>query len=176
MNSEANILVRPATPGDVGDVWRLIRGLAVYEKLEHLYTSTEEKLREALFGPRPLGEAVLATVEGEAAGAAVFYPTFSTFATRPGLYLEDIFVDPRFRGLGVGKRLMAHLAAVAVERGCYRIEWVALDWNEPAIGFYRKLGAKALDEWTSFRLSGEALEHMAREGGADGWESRRSDG
>ena len=161
------VLVRAATRDDVGDVWRLIHGLAVYEKLEHLFTSTEAALREALFGPRPLGEAALATVDGEAAGAAVFYPTFSTFTGRPGLYLEDIFVDPKFRGLGVGKRLMTHVAAVAVERGCYRIEWVALDWNELAIGFYRALGAKSLDDWTSFRLGGEALERLAAEHEAD---------
>ncbi len=160
MNSE--IVISAATSKDVGIVLHFIRRLAQYEKLEHLVTATEESLREALFGERPGAEALIAYADGEPVGFAVFFHNFSTFLGKRGMWLEDIFVEPAARGRGVGKALLLALARIAHERGCGRFEWAALDWNTPAWEFYRALGAAPLEEWTMFRLTGPALERLAR--------------
>lgn len=146
---------------DVGLVLSFIRKLAEYEKLAHVVTATEEGLREALFGARPAAEVVLAYEEEEPAGFALFFPNFSTFRGRAGLYLEDLFVEPEHRGKGIGKALLVYLAKLAVERGYGRVQWVVLDWNAPAIEFYRKLGAEAMEDWTVMLVAGEALERLA---------------
>lgn len=155
------LTIRPATVEDVALVARLIRELAEYERLADAAVATEADLREQLFGERPAAEVLVAEADGEAAGFALFFHTFSTFLGKRGLYLEDLFVRPAFRGLGLGRHLMAALARIAVQRGCGRFEWSVLDWNEPAIGFYRALGASAMDEWTVQRLQGEALRALA---------------
>ena len=153
--------IRPATVEDVALVARLIRELAEYERLADAAVASEADLREQLFGERPAAEVLVAEADGEPAGFALFFHTFSTFLGKRGLYLEDLFVRPAFRGLGLGRHLMAALARIAVQRGCGRFEWSVLDWNEPAIGFYRALGASAMDEWTVQRLQGEALRALA---------------
>ena len=155
--------VRVATPGDVALVHGLMRGLAVYEKLEHALVSTEADLAEALFGAHPACEAIVAEIDGKPVGFALFFRTYSTFVGKPGLYLEDLFVVPEARGKGAGKALLARLAAITVERGYARLEWAVLDWNEPAIGFYKSLGAVPMDEWTVHRMSGAALQELARQ-------------
>jgi GNAT superfamily N-acetyltransferase len=139
----------------------LIHGLAEYEKLAHSVTATQARLRETLFGSKPAAEVLLAHWDHECAGFAVFFPTYSTFLAQPGLHLEDLYVEPRLRGKGIGLALLRHLARIAAERGCGRVEWEVLDWNRPAIGFYEKLGAVPLDEWTKYRLTGEALKGLA---------------
>jgi len=153
--------VRVATPGDVALVHGLMRGLAVYEKLEHALVSTEADLAEALFGAHPAAEAIVAEIDGTPVGFALFFRTYSTFVGKPGLYLEDLFVLPEARGKGAGKALLARLAAITVERGYARLEWAVLNWNEPAIGFYQSLGAVPMDEWTVYRLTGTALQALA---------------
>lgn len=153
--------IAPAGPADVPVIHRLIRGLADYERMTDQAVATEEDLRRWLFGDRPMAEVVLAREGGEVVGFALFFHNFSTFLGRPGLYLEDLFVRPEWRGRGVGRQLLAHLAAIAVERGCGRMEWAVLDWNAPAIGFYRRLGAQVLEEWKLCRLSGETLTRVA---------------
>ncbi len=155
------ILIRPAAMDDVGVILGFIRQLADYERLSHEVDATESDLAEALFGARPYAEVILAEADGVPAGFALFFHNFSTFRGRPGIYLEDLYVSPGYRGRGIGRALLAHLAALAVERGCRRLEWSVLDWNEPAIGFYRSLGAAPMDEWTVFRLTGEALHQLA---------------
>ncbi len=155
------LTIRPATVEDVALVAWLIRELAEYERLADAAVATEADLREQLFGERPAAEVLVAEADGEPAGFALFFHTFSTFLGKRGLYLEDLFVRPAFRGLGLGRHLMAALARIAVQRGCGRFEWSVLDWNEPAIGFYRALGASAMDEWTVQRLQGEALRALA---------------
>jgi GNAT superfamily N-acetyltransferase len=152
--------IRPATPADLPLIAELIRALAVYEKLADEVRFDEGALREHLFGPRPYAEVVIGEVDGTAQGFALFFHNYSTFEGRPGIYLEDLFVRPQARGAGLGKALLLHLAAVAVERDCARLEWSVLDWNEPAIGFYRKLGAKPLDAWTGMRLDGANLAQL----------------
>jgi GNAT superfamily N-acetyltransferase len=154
---DAQMQIAHATPGDVPVLLQLIRGLAEYEKLSHEVSATAEGLHAALFGPRPVAEAILARVAGAAAGFAVYFHNFSTFVGRPGIYLEDLFVLPEHRGKGIGKALLLHVAALANERGCGRFEWAVLDWNKPAIEFYRGLGARAMDDWTTYRLTGEPL-------------------
>ncbi len=139
----------------------MTRGLAEYERVLHRFSATEEELEAALFGERPLAEAALGYIHDEPAGMAVFFPTFSTFLARGGVYVEDIFVEERWRGHGLGKALLAYVAAWAVEHRCARLEWSVLDWNEKAIGFYRSLGAAPLNEWTVYRLSGDALGALA---------------
>jgi len=151
-----------ATERDVPLILRLIKALAEYERMSGDVVATEEGLRETLFGPRPAAEVVVGYAGEEPAGFALFFHNFSTFVGKPGLYLEDLFVVPKFRGRGYGKALLAHLARIAVERNCGRFEWTVLDWNEPAIGFYRKLGAVPMEDWTIFRVSGDALETLAR--------------
>jgi GNAT superfamily N-acetyltransferase len=154
-------MIRAATAADLPAIAGLIRALAEYEKLAHAVTLDEGRLREHLFGPRPYAEALLAEDAGAIVGFALFFHNYSTFRGRPGLYLEDLFVIPEYRGRGHGKALLAALARLAVERGCARLEWSVLDWNAPAIGFYRKLGAVPLDEWTVYRLTDEPLEALA---------------
>ncbi len=163
-HDHAGMSIRAATPDDVPLILRFIRELAEYERMAHLVVATEEVLRETLFGARPYAEVVIAEEDGEAAGFALFFYNFSTFLGRPGIYLEDLYVRPEVRGRGVGRALLAHLARLAVERGCERLQWWVLNWNEPAIRFYRSVGAEPMDEWTVFRVSGDALERLAGEG------------
>ncbi|WP_425501243.1 N-acetyltransferase family protein [Pseudoxanthomonas suwonensis] len=155
------ISLRPATPADIPLVLSLIRDLAEYERLSHEVVATVADLEAALFGPRPAAEVVIAECDGQAAGFALFFVSFSTFLGKPGLYLEDLYVRPDFRGRGIGRRLMTHLAALAVERGYGRFEWSVLDWNAPAIAFYRSLGARPMGEWTVQRVDGQALQALA---------------
>jgi GNAT superfamily N-acetyltransferase len=154
-------MIRPATPADVPTIARLIRELAAYERLTHEVVLSEEALELHLFGPRPFAEVLLVEDDGRAVGFALFFHNYSTFLGKPGLYLEDLFVEPAYRGRGYGKELFRALARLAVERGCGRMEWAVLDWNEPAIGFYQSLGAQAMDEWTVYRLTGESLTKLA---------------
>jgi GNAT superfamily N-acetyltransferase len=155
------VSVRAATAADVPLVLAFIRELAVYERLEHQVVATQADLTTALFGARPYAEVVFACLDGREVGFALFFHNFSTFRGKPGIYLEDLFVRPESRGRGIGKRLLAWLAALALERGCARLDWAVLDWNEPSIGFYKGLGAVALDDWMTMRLTGEALERLA---------------
>lgn len=154
-------MIRNATPDDLPLIARLIRDLAEYERLADKVVLDEARLREHLFGPRPYAEVLLAEDGGEVVGFALFFHNYSTFLGRPGLYLEDLFVKPEHRGRGHGKALLTALAALATERGCGRLEWAVLDWNEPSIGFYRSLGAEPMDEWTVYRLTGDALGRLA---------------
>jgi GNAT superfamily N-acetyltransferase len=155
--------IRAAEPADVPVIAHLIRELAIFEKLEDQVVLTDELLRTGLFGPRPYAEAVIAEEDSLPIGFALFFHTFSTFLARPGLYLEDLFVLADQRGRGVGRALLAHLAHIAVERGCGRLEWAVLNWNQEAIRFYERLGAKPNSEWTVYRLTGEALSALGRE-------------
>jgi len=161
-------MLRRATEADVPTILELIRGIAEYERLSHEVEATEALLRRHGFGSRPIFEAILAEVGGRAVGFALYFFTFSTFKGRPTLYLEDLFVRPEERGRGFGRALLVELARIAVERECGRMEWSVLDWNEPARGFYFKLGAVAMDEWTVFRMTPEAFGRLAREGTAEG--------
>jgi GNAT superfamily N-acetyltransferase len=154
------MLIRPATAEDVPLILQLIRELAEYEKLSHQVHATEELLRASLFGDRRFAEAVIAEANGAAVGYALYFPNYSTFEAKPGLYLEDLFVRPGARGQGIGRAMLEHLARIAVERGWARMEWCVLDWNEPSIGFYKKLGAQPLDDWTVFRVTGEPLKKL----------------
>ena len=154
--------IRPARPGDAGELLRLIRELARYEKLEHMVAGTPDRLEAALFGERPPGEALIAERGGRAVGFALFFTTFSTFLCKPGLYLEDLFVEPEHRGAGIGKALLARLATLARERDCGRLEWRVLDWNEPSIRFYESLGAKLLPEWVLVRMTDSEFAALGR--------------
>ncbi|MGH9362668.1 MAG: GNAT family N-acetyltransferase [Thermoanaerobaculia bacterium] len=158
------VRIVPATAADVPLVLRFIRELAEFEKIEGGFVADEEKLRRTLFGPSPTAEVLLAYAGGEPVGCAIFFHNYSTILAQPGLYLEDVYVRPEARGQGVGRRLLVHLARLAVERGCGRFEWSVLDWNTGAIRFYESLGAVAMDEWTTYRVSGEALARLAAEG------------
>lgn len=155
------VSIRPATPEDAPLILQLITELAEYERLAHTVMTTVDGLREQLFGPQPAAEVLIGEVDGAAAGFALFFHNFSTFTGKRGLYLEDIFVRPSFRGSGLGKQLMAALARIAVQRDCARFEWSVLDWNAPAIAFYRAIGAQGMDEWTVQRLQGDALHALA---------------
>lgn len=155
--------IRPAKPSDVPVIADLIQQLARFEKLEDEVVLTEELLTAGLFGARPYAEAVLAEEDAEPIGFALFFHTFSTFLARPGLYLEDLFVVPEHRGRGVGRALLAHLAHLALARRCGRLEWAVLNWNQEAIRFYERLGARPNSEWTVYRLTGEALTALGRE-------------
>lgn len=161
----AQISIRLATPADLPLIADLIRGLAEYEKLAHEVRFDEAVLGAKLFGPRPYAEVIIGEVDGAAQGFALFFHNFSTFEGRPGIYLEDLFVRPEARGSGLGKALLSRLAAIAVERDCARLEWSVLDWNEPAIGFYKKLGARLMDEWTVMRVDGAALVQLGAQAG-----------
>jgi len=159
----AAVRIRPAVEADVPLVVRFIRGLAEYERLLHECEATEERVRASLFGPRPDAEVVIAEVGGVPAGFALFFHNYSTFLARRGLYLEDLFVLPAYRGRGVGRALLAHLARLAVARECGRLEWWVLDWNENAIRFYKSLGAVPMDQWTVYRVTDDALRRLADE-------------
>jgi GNAT superfamily N-acetyltransferase len=156
-----NITIRPADRHEMPEVLAFIRELAVYERLEHEVVASVADLAAALFGPHRYAEVVFACRDGVPVGFALFFHNFSTFVGKPGIYLEDLFVRPAARGHGIGKRLLAWLAATALERGCARLDWAVLDWNEPALSFYRSLGAVVQDEWTTLRLTGAALERVA---------------
>ena len=158
----SELRIEKAVPNDVPLILEFVRKLAEYEKLSDSVEATEEGLHETLFGPNPSAHTLLAYDGDEPVGFAIYFFNYSTFMGRPGLYLEDLFVRPEARGKGFGRALLQHLAGIAIERQCRRMEWAVLDWNEPAIGFYKKLGADAMDDWTVFRLSGKALEDMAR--------------
>lgn len=149
--------IREATAADVAVILELIRGLADYEKLSDHVTATADKLRDTLFGERRGADVLLASVEAECVGFALFFPNYSTFLAKPGIFLEDLYVKPEWRGKGIGTALLRRVAATAVERGCGRFEWEVLDWNTPSIGFYRSLGAVPMDDWTKYRVTGEAL-------------------
>jgi GNAT superfamily N-acetyltransferase len=153
--------VRPATPEDLPTICAFIRELADYERLADAVRFDAAVLAGHLFGPHPMAQVLMAQADGVAQGFALFFHNFSTFEGRPGIYLEDLYVRPAARGLGLGKALLAHLAALAVERGCARLEWSVLDWNAPSIAFYESLGAQSMDEWTVMRLSGASLAQLA---------------
>lgn len=157
----SDIIIRAAQPDDIDTIRDFILALAEYEKLAHEVKADRDTLARYLFGPRPMAEVLIAEHDDAPVGFALFFHNFSTFEGRPGLYLEDLFVSPEARGLGVGKALLAHLASLAIERGCARLEWSVLDWNEPAIAFYRSIGAKPMDEWTVQRVDGAALLNLA---------------
>lgn len=157
----AELLLRPATPDDVPLLLALIRELAEYEQLSHEVVATSERLHAALFGPDRVAHAVVAQVGAESAGFALYFFSFSTFLTKPGLYLEDLYVRPAWRNRGIGRALLADLARIAVEKDCGRMEWAVLDWNEPALRVYRAVGARPMNEWTVQRLTGQALADLA---------------
>ena len=161
MSDSTGLTITIATERDVPLILGFIKALAEYERMADSVVATEDGLRATLFGPRPYAECVIARWNGEPAGFALFFHNYSTFLARPGVYLEDLFVKPELRGKGVGRALLQYLAKVAVDRGCGRLEWSVLDWNEPAIGFYKSLGAEPLEEWTIFRLKGEALARLS---------------
>ncbi|BBD99370.1 N-acetyltransferase [Sphingobium amiense] len=153
----SGVTIRDARPDDLDTIIAFIRALADYERLAHEAKADRDMLARHLFGPRPMAEVLIADHEGAAVGFALFFHNFSTFEGRPGIYLEDLFVRPEARGLGAGRALLARLATLAIERDCARLEWSVLDWNAPAIAFYRAIGGRAMDEWTVQRLDGEAL-------------------
>ena len=155
-------MLRAATVADVPEILSLIRALAEYEQLSDACVATESRLQASLFGPTPSAEVVMAELhDGAVAGFALFCGNYSTFLAQPGIWLEDLFVKPACRGAGIGKLLLAHLAQLAVQRGCGRVEWAVLNWNAPSIGFYKSLGASAKDEWTTYQLSGNAMRELA---------------
>jgi GNAT superfamily N-acetyltransferase len=155
------VSIRAAAPSDLDLIIRFIRDLAEYERLADDVRLNREILGNHLFGPAPKAEVLIGEVDTTPRGFALFFHNFSTFEGKPGIYLEDLFVEPDARGAGLGKALLSHLAKLAVERSCARLEWAVLDWNEPAIGFYRALGAKGMDEWTVNRVDGDALVRLA---------------
>lgn len=159
----SDVSIREAVPADIDLIHGFIRALADYEKLAHEVRADRAVLAEHLFGARPMAEVLIAEHDGDPVGFALFFHNFSTFEGRPGIYLEDLFVTPEARGIGAGKALLARLAQLAIERGCARLEWAVLDWNQPAIDFYRSLGAHGMDEWTVNRVDGEALAKLAEQ-------------
>ena len=159
-HAASNLRIVPATERDVAVILSFIRKLAEYEKLSHQVAATEELLRETLFGERRVAEILIAYVADEPAGFALYFHNFSTFLGRPGIYLEDLFVEPAHRAKGIGKALLIEIAKIAKERDCGRLEWAVLDWNRPAIDFYRGLGAIPLDDWTLFRVTGDGLDNL----------------
>ena len=167
MKSPTQFHIESATERDAPVILKLIKDLAEYERLSHEVVATEESLRKSLFGARRTVEVLLGYASNEPAGFAVFFHNYSTFLGRPGIYLEDLFVVPEWRRRGLGRKLLAYVARIAVERRCGRLEWSVLDWNEPAIGFYKKLGARAMDEWTVYRVTGEKLAQLASEAETD---------
>lgn len=158
--SRSGLLIEPASVPDVPLILSFIRGLAEYERAPQEVVATEEMLRETLFGEERFAECVIARQDDEPAGFALFFHNYSTWRARPGLYLEDLFVRPDMRGRGIGRALLLHLAQIARERGCARMDWAVLDWNEPAIKFYEKLGAVPMNEWTTYRLTADALDRL----------------
>ena len=162
MHSQSNFEIRPARVEDVSIILKLIRDLATYERAPKEVTATEEQLVDVLFGEKPVAEVLLAFERKSPVGFAVFFHNFSTWLGRPGLYLEDLFVKPEKRGKGYGRALLVDLAKIARDRGCGRMEWAVLNWNDPAIQFYRKLGAKPMEEWTVFRLTRDGIAELAK--------------
>jgi GNAT superfamily N-acetyltransferase len=158
---DGELSIEPASPADVPVILEFIRKLAEYERLSHEIKATEADLRRHLFGVRPAAEAIIARLGRQPVGYALFFTTFSTFVGRPGIWLEDVFVLPDDRRRGIGRALLRHVAAIAVQRNCGRLEWSVLDWNEPAIKFYREIGAEPMSEWTVQRLAGEVLKRFA---------------
>lgn len=156
--------IRPAMPEDAPLILAFIRELAEYENLSREVVATEDRLRETLFGERAVAEVIVAESGGDPAGFSLFFPNYSTFLARPGIYVEDIFVRTAFRNRGIGRRMLAHVCRLAAERDCGRVEWSVLDWNAPAIAFYENLGAIQMSDWRTFRLTGPALGRMATEG------------
>ena len=159
-----NFQIKSATIEDVPLIFSFIKELAEYEKLSHEVVATEDILRETLFGPKANAEVIFAYLDQEPVGFALYFHNYSTFLGRPGVYLEDLFVKPSVRGAGIGQKMLAYLAHLAKTRHCGRLEWWVLDWNESAIGFYKRLGAVPMDEWTVYRVTGEALEELANKG------------
>ena len=162
MTAVTHFSIRPAEPADVTHIYSMIVELAVFEKLEHMVVATEELLHDGLFGARPACEAIVGEENGEVVAFALFFHNFSTFLTKKGLYLEDLYVRQSHRGKGYGTQLLSKLAQIAVERNCGRFEWSVLDWNEPAIGFYKTMGAEVMPEWRICRVTGESLDQLAR--------------
>ena len=162
MTSATHFSIRPAEPADITHIHSMIVELAVFEKLEHMVVATEELLHEGLFGTKPSCEAIVGEENGEVVAFALFFHNFSTFLTKKGLYLEDLYVRQSHRGKGYGTQLLARLAQLALERNCGRFEWSVLDWNEPAINFYKTMGAEILPDWRICRVTGETLEYLAR--------------
>jgi GNAT superfamily N-acetyltransferase len=158
----ASIRIRAAGPADVELIFGMVVELAEYERAREHVVGTPELLADALFGPRPAAQALIAELDGVGVGFALYYQTFSTWECRPGIWLEDLYVSPHARGSGAGWALLSHLARITIERGFPRLEWAALDWNTPALDFYARAGASLLDEWRIHRLAGDALEHVAR--------------
>jgi GNAT superfamily N-acetyltransferase len=165
VSSLENLKIRFADREDCPEILQFIKALADYEKLLHEVVATEASLAETLFDDQPAAEVLIAEWQDQPAGFALFFHNYSTFLAQPGIYLEDLFVDPQYRGHGIGKQLLSALAGITVERKCGRLDWSVLDWNEPAIRFYQGIGARGLDEWTQFRLDGAALLNVARLGG-----------
>jgi GNAT superfamily N-acetyltransferase len=157
-----NFELRPPTRDEVHLVAGFIRELAEYERLSHECLITEESLRDSLFCERPHAESLLAFLDGNAIGFCLYFFNYSTFLGKPGLYLEDLYVQPEYRNKGFGKQILSRLATIALERGCGRFEWAVLDWNEPSIAFYRKIGAQPMNDWTVQRLTGQALEDLSQ--------------
>lgn len=157
-----SINIRSAIPADTALILKFIKGLADYEKLAHEVVANEQDLKRTLFGEKPCAEVIIAQYAGEAAGFALFFTSYSTFLARPGVYLEDLFVVPEFRSKGVGKALLVYLAGLVVDRGMGRLDWSVLDWNQPAINFYERIGARGLTDWTQFRLDGDALSQLSK--------------
>jgi len=162
MTIDTTFAIRPATPADVAHIHSMIVELAVFEKLEHMVVATEALLHEGLFGARPSCEAIIGEANGEVVTFALFFHNFSTFLTRKGLYLEDLYVRQSHRGKGYGSRMLKHLARIAVDRGCGRFEWSVLDWNTPAIEFYKTMGAEILPDWRICRVTGESLATLSK--------------
>jgi len=159
-------MVRPALAGDCPIILAFIKQLAEYEKLAHEVVATEEKLQQTLFGEQPSAEVIIAEYQGGAVGFALFFTNYSTFLAKPGIYLEDLYVQPEMRGRGFGKQLLSYLAQLAMERDCGRLEWWVLDWNQPARDFYHSLGARSMDDWTVNRISGDSLSALANYSGS----------
>ncbi|MDJ0555697.1 MAG: GNAT family N-acetyltransferase [Microcoleaceae cyanobacterium MO_207.B10] len=153
--------LRPATSADVAVLFELIKALAEYEKLSHAVTGNAASLEAHLFGDIPYAEAIIAEVASQPVGFSLFFHNYSTFLTQPGIYIEDLFVLPEYRGQGIGKKLVTYVAQLAISRNCGRLEWSVLDWNEPAIGFYKRIGASILDEWRICRVTGDSLSSLA---------------
>jgi GNAT superfamily N-acetyltransferase len=157
-----SVRIEPATPADVPVICGLIQELAEFERLQDQFVATEERLRESLFGPQPHAEVLMARLNNDSAGFALFFHNYSTFRAQPGIYLEDLYIRPAYRGRGYGKALLSHIANLAVQRGCGRFEWSVLDWNQRAIDFYKKLGAVPLNDWTMFRVTDDALLQLGK--------------
>ncbi len=161
ISPQSSLLLRPAAIADVPVLFALIQALAEYEKLGHAVTGSAAALETHLFGDRPWAEAALAELSGQAVGFALFFPTYSTFLTQPGIYLEDLFVLAEYRGQGIGRALLTYVAKLAVARNCGRLEWSVLDWNQSAIAFYQRMGATVLPDWRTCRVTGEVLTYLA---------------